>query len=58
MGLFGFLGTVLTLPVKVVALPLRVVEVAAEPNPDKRVVTKTVRAVTNTVEEAMEDLDQ
>ncbi len=58
MGLFGLLGSVLTLPVKVVTLPVKVLEAAVESNPKKRPVTQITKTVTDTVEEALEELDE
>ncbi len=58
MGLFGFIGELVTLPVKIVAVPFQVVEKSMAMDDSYTTVTEEVtKAVTKPVEKAFKDLD-
>jgi hypothetical protein len=58
MGLFSFLGQIVSLPIKIAAAPLEIVERTFESRPNLQPLRKARRALTEKIEEAAKELDE
>ena len=58
MGIFGFLGEVVTAPIKIATLPVRITENLFVDQGQERPFTDTIDTVTDKVKDSFKELDE